>query len=33
MTWWQIAVLCWVSFFAGFWVAALMSANGRDRGE
>ena len=29
MTWWQIAVLCWVSFFVGFWCAALLAANGR----
>lgn len=26
MTWWQIAVLCWVSFFVGFWCAALLAA-------
>jgi hypothetical protein len=33
VTWWQIGVLCWLSFMFGFWAAALMSANGRDRGE
>jgi len=33
MTWWQILVLCWVSFFFGFWAAAMMAANGRGHDE
>ena len=26
MSWWQILVLCWVCYMAGFATAALMSA-------
>jgi hypothetical protein len=26
MTWWQVLVLCWLCYFAGFFTAALMAA-------
>ena len=26
MSWWQVLILCWVCFMAGFAAAALMSA-------
>lgn len=26
MSWWQVLVLCWVCFMAGFATAALMAA-------
>lgn len=26
MSWWQILILCWVFYLAGFATAALMSA-------
>jgi len=26
MSWWQVLLLCWVCYMAGFFTAALMSA-------
>jgi hypothetical protein len=26
MSWWQVLLLCWVCYMAGFWTAALMAA-------
>jgi len=29
MAWWGVLLLCWISFFIGFFVCALLAANGK----